>query len=43
MAETMPAFMNGSIETFRAWVMQNVKFPQIALSNNIQGRVVCRS
>ena len=39
-AETMPAFMNGSIETFRAWVMQNVKFPQIALENNIQGRVV---
>ena len=40
-AETMPAFMNGSIETFRAWVMQNVKFPQIALENGIQGRVSC--
>lgn len=39
-AETMPAFMDGTIETFRAWVMQNVKFPQIALENNIQGRVV---
>lgn len=39
-AETMPSFMDGTIETFRAWVMQNVKFPQIALENNIQGRVV---
>lgn len=39
-AETMPSFMNGTLETFRAWVMQNVKFPQIALENNIQGRVV---
>mgnify|MGYP001629617275 CR=1 FL=1 len=39
-AETMPAFMDGTIETFRAWVMQNVKFPQIALENNIQGRVI---
>ncbi|MBS4765650.1 energy transducer TonB [Alistipes sp. kh20] len=39
-AETMPSFMDGTIETFRAWVMQNVKFPQIAADNNIQGRVV---
>ena len=39
-AETMPSFMDGTIETFRAWVMQNVKFPQIALENNIHGRVV---
>lgn len=39
-AETMPSFMDGTIETFRAWVMQNVKFPQIALENGIHGRVV---
>ena len=39
-AETMPSFMDGTIETFRAWGMQNVKFPQIAADNNIQGRVV---
>ena len=39
-AETMPSFMDGTIETFRAWVMQNEKFPQIALENNIHGRVV---
>lgn len=39
-AETMPSFMNGDIYAFRAWVQQNVKFPQIALENRIQGRVV---
>ena len=39
-AETMPSFMDGTIETFRAWVMQNVKFPQIALENGIHGRVI---
>ncbi len=39
-AETMPSFMDGNLETFRTWVMQNVKFPQIALENNLQGRVV---
>ena len=39
-AETMPSFQNGGLDTFRAWVMQNVKFPQLALENSIQGRVV---
>ena len=39
-AETMPSFMDGDLETFRKWVLQNVKFPQIALDNNVQGRVV---
>ena len=39
-SEIMPSFMNGDIYAFRAWVQQNVKFPQIALENNIQGRVV---
>lgn len=39
-AETMPSFQSGDLDTFRTWVMQNVKFPQIALENNIQGRVV---
>ena len=31
---------DGDLNTFRAWVMQNVKFPQVALENRIQGRVV---
>ena len=39
-AETMPSFQDGDLNTFRAWVMQNVKFPQVALENRIQGRVV---
>ncbi len=39
-AETMPSFQNGDLNTFRTWVMQNVKFPQAALENYIQGRVI---
>ncbi len=38
--ETMPSFQGGDLNTFRTWVQQNVKFPQIALENGIQGRVV---
>lgn len=38
-AETMPTFQGGDLNTFRNWVQQNVKFPQIALENGIQGRV----
>ena len=39
-AETMPSFQGGDLNTFRSWVQSNVKFPQIALENGIQGRVV---
>lgn len=39
-AETMPSFQGGDLNTFRNWVQQNVRFPQIALENGIQGRVV---
>ncbi len=39
-AETMPSFQGGDLNTFRAWVQQNVKFPTIALENGISGRVV---
>ena len=39
-AETMPKFQGGDLNAFRNWVQQNVKFPQIALENGIQGRVV---
>ncbi len=38
-AETMPSFQGGGIQEFRVWVQSNVKFPQIALENGIQGRV----
>ena len=36
----MPSFQAGDLNTFRNWVQQNVKFPQIALENGIQGRRV---
>lgn len=39
-AETMPSFQGGDLNKFRAWVHQNIRFPQIALENGIQGRVV---
>ena len=38
--EAMPTFQGGDLNTFRNWVQKNVKFPQIALENGIQGRVV---
>ena len=38
--EKKASFMGGDESTFRNWVQQNVKFPQIALENGIQGRVV---
>lgn len=39
-AETMPSFNGGDINTFRAWVQSNLKFPQIALENGISGKVI---
>ena len=39
-AETMPSFQGGDLNKFRAWVQQNIRFPQIALESGIQGRVV---
>ncbi len=35
----MPSFQGGDLNKFRQWVQSNVKFPQIALENNISGRV----
>lgn len=39
-AETMPSFQGGDLNTFRKWVQNTVRFPQIALENGVQGRVV---
>lgn len=39
LAEQMPTFQGGDINAFRKWVQDNVKFPQIALENGIQGTV----
>lgn len=38
--EDMPTFRGGGLPEFRTWVQQNVKYPQIALENGIQGNVV---
>ena len=38
--ETMPTFQGGDLNTFRNWVQSNVRFPQIAHENGIQGTVV---
>ncbi len=41
-AEEMPTFQGGDLSKFRNWVQQNVKYPQIALENGIQGNVVIK-
>ena len=38
--EDMPTFRGGGLPEFRTWVQQNVKYPQIALENGIQGNVI---
>ena len=38
--EQMPTFQGGDLGKFRAWVMQHIKYPPIALENGIQGNVV---
>ena len=38
-AETMPSFQGGDLNTFRNWVQQRVKYPAIAQENGIQGKV----
>ena len=38
--EQMPSFMGGDLMTFRNWVMKQVRYPQIAIENNITGRVL---
>lgn len=37
--EEMPKFQGGDLNTFRAWVMKEFRFPAIALENGIQGTV----
>lgn len=39
-AETMPSFEGGDLNTFRQWVQSRLKYPIVAQENNIQGRVV---
>ena len=38
--EVMPSFQGGDITAFRQWVQMHVQYPQEAMKQNIQGRVV---
>jgi len=38
-AEEMPKFQGGDINTFRKWCQENLKYPPIAADNGVQGRV----
>jgi len=38
--ESMPSFPGGE-QALRKYLRDNVKYPQIAIENNIQGRVIC--
>lgn len=37
-----PAFLGGDINTFRQWVMQQMRYPAQAMEQNIQGNVVVK-
>ena len=37
--EDMPKFKGGDQNTFRAWIQQNLRYPEIAAENGISGRV----
>ena len=39
-AEQMPKFQNGDLNTFRAWVQQRVRYPSEAMAQKLYGRVV---
>lgn len=38
--EQMPMFQNGGLEEFRKWIMEQVRYPRMAMEKGIQGRVV---
>lgn len=38
-AEEMPSFRGGDLNSFRTWVMGRLRYPVIAMENGIQGRV----
>ena len=39
-AEVMPSFMGGDLLTFRSWVMENLRYPSEALTQNLDGDVI---
>ena len=38
--EEKPKFMGGDENTFTAWLLKNFEYPQVAIENNIQGRIM---
>jgi TonB family protein len=38
--EKNASFQDGDLETFRAWVLQNLKYPESAAKKGIQGKVI---
>lgn len=38
--EKMPSFQGGDLQTFRAWVQDKLRYPQIAMENGVSGKVV---
>ncbi len=38
--ENMPSFQGGDINKFREYINQNLRYPEIAAENGIQGRVI---
>ncbi len=41
-AEEMPSFQGGDLNTFRTWVQTRLQYPRIASENNIQGTVTLK-
>ncbi len=41
-AEEMPSFQGGDLNTFRNWVQSRLIYPRIAQENNIQGKVTLK-
>lgn len=39
LVEDKPSFMGGDANTFNKWVAKNLKYPEIAKENGVQGRV----
>lgn len=38
--DVMPTFMGGDLNTFRGWVMQNIRYPEAAMEQRLQDMVV---
>lgn len=38
--ETPPTFQGGTVDNFRIWIKDNMKYPTVAEENGVQGRVI---